>query len=160
MPVTEGARQSSHLTMSVREGMRGASGRPASICQSLPMCPNCALGPGVSRLLVECLHPERPPHPLWGPSSRPSCSLEVSLTLRTPSSGQKPHHPCQGMCQPRRSTPCFGNLQRTNPRKTACSWLLAAQPWRCSPRLQGAQRTCWETASGRALPSSSVNTYF
>lgn len=39
----------------------------------------------------------------------------------------------------------IGKLQRPNPRKTACSWLLAAQPWRGLPCLQGAYRTCWET---------------
>lgn len=56
MPVTEGARQSSHLTVNVREGMWGASGRPARSqgkrCQTLPVCPHCALGPWVSLLLV------------------------------------------------------------------------------------------------------------
>jgi hypothetical protein len=78
------------------------------------VCPSCF--PGL-------WHSERPPRPQYGLSSRPSCSREVSLTLGTPSSGQKPHCPCQGMCQSQSSTRCFGNLQRMNPRKTACSWL-------------------------------------
>lgn len=104
--------------------LRSASPRMPSLCTWSPGQP-ASCGPEAPR---ERVCPARPPHPPCGPSSRPSCSREVSLTRGTPSSGQKPPCSCQGMCQPRSSTPCFGDLQRLNPRKTACPWPPAVQP--------------------------------
>lgn len=102
MPVMEGARQSSRLTVNVREGMWGALGRPARSqgerCQTLPACPHCALGPWVSLLLVvPVLQGTHLPREATTPTTRPLLQAKlqprVSLTLGTPSSGQKPHHP-------------------------------------------------------------------
>lgn len=102
-----GMRKSSHLTVNVWEGRWDASSRPASglgsCCQARPTCPHGALGPWVSLLLVVLVLPEkesvrrgRHTHCMcMAPASRPNCSLEVSLPLGTPSSGQKPHRPCQ-----------------------------------------------------------------
>lgn len=92
------------------DGVWGAWGRPASSLSErctwfLGQPAPC--GPAAAR---ERICPERQPRLPCGISSRPNCSLEVSLTPGTPSSGQKPRCPCQGMCQPRSSTPCFGNL--------------------------------------------------
>lgn len=110
--------------------MRGASGRPAgspgSCC--VPHALPVHVVPGQPASLSWSGSPwgpvcsERLPRPPCSRSPRPHCSQEVSLTLGTPRSGQRPHRSCQGMCQPRSSTPCFGDSQRPNPRKTVSPW--------------------------------------
>ena len=143
---------SSLLVATVRAGMWGAW---ACCCQTLPGRPNCALAPGVSLFLVATVLPGGASvhrgHPTHREAPPPNCSLEASLTSGTPSSGRESQRPCQGMCQPQSSTPCFGNSQRPNPRKTACSRPPAAQPWRCSARLRGARAPA-ERQQGQGAP--------
>lgn len=63
-------RKCSHLTVKVRNGMWGASGRPGgsrgSWCQALPACPPCARGLWVSLPLVVLILPREATTPtLW-----------------------------------------------------------------------------------------------
>lgn len=65
---------------------------------TVPRCPHHSLDSGVSLFPSaprKCFCSERLPDPRCGPFSRPNCSLEVSLTLGPPSSGQKLCHPAE-----------------------------------------------------------------
>ena len=129
-------RRSSRLTVNVSTGLWGAW---ACCCQTLPRCPNCALGPRVSLLLVapvvpECLSREATPtiHCSALPPLGQTAAWRSVWPWGLPVLGRSPIAPAKVCVSLSAAHHGLVTLQRLNPRKTACSWSPAAPPWWCS----------------------------